>query len=150
MKNLLLCHGLLEKHHKYEFSIPEGSHHASEVFSPNSTGERPRFYLSLFLREVGFTLPLLDFIQGVLYHFNVAWGNSQVFLGDYSSDFSSCFCKRGIYPFDRMFWYMYFSQELNEDNVTPRFIGSYVAKRVWFTKLKGSLIWRALFANKNK
>lgn len=43
MKNLLLSRGLLTKHHKYEFSIREGSHHVSEVFCPYSISGRPGF-----------------------------------------------------------------------------------------------------------
>ncbi|PPR84915.1 hypothetical protein GOBAR_AA35795 [Gossypium barbadense] len=62
---------LLTKHHKYEFNIPKGSHHVSKVFGPDSTGRRPQFFLSLFLLEAGFTIPFLDFIQDVLYYFNV-------------------------------------------------------------------------------
>ncbi|KAH1082975.1 hypothetical protein J1N35_022736 [Gossypium stocksii] len=51
MKILLLCRGLLVEHHKYEFSIPKGSHNLSEVFNPVSTDGRPEFYLVLFLLE---------------------------------------------------------------------------------------------------
>ncbi|KAK5838929.1 hypothetical protein PVK06_007676 [Gossypium arboreum] len=67
MKNLLMCRGLFAKHHNYEFNIPE-------VFGPDSTSVRPRFFLPLFLLEAGFTIPLLDFIRDVLYDFNVAPG----------------------------------------------------------------------------
>ncbi|KAB2046360.1 hypothetical protein ES319_D01G228000v1 [Gossypium barbadense] len=37
MKNLQLCHSLLAKHDKYEFSISKKSHHVSEMLSPEST-----------------------------------------------------------------------------------------------------------------
>lgn len=72
MKNVLLCCGLLVKHHKYEFSISEGLHHVSKVLGVDTTDTRLGFYLISFLLEVGFTLPLSDFIWDVLYDFNVA------------------------------------------------------------------------------
>ncbi|KAK5836778.1 hypothetical protein PVK06_012579 [Gossypium arboreum] len=70
MKNLLIWRKLLTKHHKYEFSILKGSHHLSKVFNPGSTGRKPTFYLPLFLHKAAFTLPLSDYIWGVLYDFN--------------------------------------------------------------------------------
>lgn len=87
---------------------PKGLQNLSDVFGPDSTSERFGFYVSLFLLEVGFTLPLLNFIRDVLYDFHATLSQLMRLSRWLLVGFFIMAREKGIYPSNWLFYYMFF------------------------------------------